>query len=228
MGLTKRVDYNGRIKELRPDILVPALDGGPDVVTEKVQLRGTDKTFVVTNGSGDVFTIDDYINPGDPNHLHYYIWRWYAQIAGGTNEVLRHALAGEIGNDITLVGPGFTGSERYRFASYNRSQDRFTVLIYASGAAGTVWSKLAIPATIQNGRYYNNDDSSIDFRGEGFADGSKYIVRIESKNISPKDGSDLTPILVERPVAIVADGMLNATIPQMHRFTKVEFIRVAE
>ena len=53
---------------------------------------------------GNVFTIDDYINPPDPNHLHYYIWRWFSQIAAGTDEVIRHAVAGEVGNDIAVTG----------------------------------------------------------------------------------------------------------------------------
>ena len=29
MGLVKRVDYNGRVKQLKPDWVVPANDGGP-------------------------------------------------------------------------------------------------------------------------------------------------------------------------------------------------------
>ena len=36
MGLTKRLDYNGRIKTLKPETVIAANDGGPDIVTRKV------------------------------------------------------------------------------------------------------------------------------------------------------------------------------------------------
>ncbi|MFT5127987.1 MAG: hypothetical protein ACI8W8_001595 [Rhodothermales bacterium] len=220
MGLTKRVDYNGRIKELKPDYVIPADDGGPDIVIRKVALHGQDDSFQVIDKGG--FTIDDYINPGDPNHLHYYIWRWYAQIAGGSDEVIRHAIAGEIGNDITVWGPGYTGNERYRIASYNRSKKQFTVLIYAGGASGKIWTRLAIPASIQTGRYYNNDSSAIDYRGEGFADGDRVNVSISSKEISLNDGSDVDLKVVEREV-VVEDGRIKLMIPQLNKFTTVTF-----
>ena len=72
--------------------------------------------------------------PPDPNHLHYYVWKWYAQISGGSDEVIRHALAGEKGNDIKVTGKGFEGKERYRIASWNRTRKRFTVLVHAVAA----------------------------------------------------------------------------------------------
>ena len=64
--------------------------------------------------NGLPFTEQNYINPGDPNHLHYYIWKWYSQISGGKDEVIRHAIAGESGNDIKVLGIGMTGNEQYR------------------------------------------------------------------------------------------------------------------
>lgn len=228
MGLTKRVDYNGRMKKVRPDLLTPNNTGGPDIVTAKVALHGNDETFQVKDGSGDVFSIDDYINPGDPNHLHYYVWRWYAQIAGGSDEVIRHARAGEIGNDITVRLPGYTGAERYRMASYNRTKDTFTVLIYASGGCGKYLARMEIPSTIQTGRYYNNDDSRIDFRGEGFKNDDIYRVRVETKDISMADGSDVDVVVTERKPSKVFRNALKAEIPNMNRFTKIEFIRVAK
>ena len=36
MGLVKRVDYNGRVKQLQPDWVTPSNDGGPDIVTRKI------------------------------------------------------------------------------------------------------------------------------------------------------------------------------------------------
>jgi hypothetical protein len=220
MGLTKRVDYNGRVKEQHPEFVVPATNGGPDVVTRKVALHGSDDSFKILPKNS--FTVEDYANPGDPNHLHYYVWRWYAQIAGGSDEVIRHARAGEHGNDITVLGPGYTGAERYRISSYNRSKKQFTVLVYAGGSAGQSWAKMALPATIQDGYYYNNDSSAIDFRGEGFADGNYYHTRVITKDISLEDGSDVDVAITEK-TGPVKDGKLTAVIPKMNRFTTIEF-----
>lgn len=125
MGLTKRRDYNGRVKELNPDIVIPANDGGPGIITRKLALHGTDDTFKIAKPGGKSFTVEDYANPGDPNHVHYYIWKWYAQIAGGSDEVIRHAIAGQAGNDIAVVGEGFTGNERYRLSSWNRTRQEY-------------------------------------------------------------------------------------------------------
>lgn len=224
MGLTKRVDYNGRIKELKPTFVVSATGahtGSPDIVTRKVALHGKDDTFKIKPVERS-FTEANYINPGDPNHLHYYIWRWYAQIAGGSDEVIRHARGGEIGNDITTLGPGYTGAERYRISSYNRSQKKFTVLLYAGGAGGKSYAKLSIPSTVQTGYYYNNDTSKIDFRGEGFAEGERYVARVTTKTISLDDGSDVD-VLVSETLGTVVEGKLQVRIGRVHPFTKVEF-----
>lgn len=225
MGLTKRRDYNGRVKELRPDIVIPANDGGADIITRKIVLIGNDSHFTVEDGMGDIFTVENYITPPDPNHLHYYIWKWYAQIAGGSDEVIRHALAGEIGNDITVRGPAFTGSERYRIASYNRSRDQFTVLIYAGGANGQTWATVSIPSTIQDGHWYNNEFSRKDFRDEGFENGDSYRVRVSTKDISRENGQDLSPVTLDLPPAAVSNQTLTVTIPEMNRFTTVTFMR---
>jgi len=225
MGLTKRLDYNGRIKKLDPSIVIPARDGRADVVTRKLNLLGGDSNFTITDGSLEVFTIEDYINPPDPNHLHYYIWKWYAQIAGGSDEVIRHALAGEVGNDITVWGLGYTGTERYKISSYNRTKDRFTVLLYAGTANGKMWTKVSIPSTIQTGRVYNNEFSKKDFRGEGFADGETYYARIVTKDISMKDGSDVEATVNKTTAQIVTNGTLTATLGNMKKFTSIEFIK---
>ena len=225
MGLTKRVDYNGRIKQLQPDIVIPASDGGADVVTKKVLIQGGDDDFSVIISTNSPFTVENYSNPSDPNHLHYYIWKWYAQLAGGTNEVIRHALAGEVGNDIIAWGIGFTGNETYKLSSYDRTQDRFTVLLYASGANGKLWEKVSIPATIQNGKSYNNDFSQIDFRGEGFEEGAEYHVNVETKDIDQTNGSDIKLSIQKPPAAKVENGMLTVTVGGINKFTKIEFVR---
>jgi len=224
MGLTKRVDYNGRIKELQPELVIPATGvhtGTPDIVTQKMALHGQDDTFKIMPATS-MFSKENYINPGDPNHLHYYIWRWYAQIAGGSDEVIRHARAGEIGNDITALGPGYTGAERYRISSYNRSQNKFTVLLYAGGAAGKSWAKLSIPSTVQNGYYYNNDTSTADFRGEGFTEGEYYVARVTTKDISLDDGSDVG-VKISETLGTVANGKLSARLGNVQPFSTVEF-----
>lgn len=231
MGLTKRHDYNGRVKELMPEIVIPSKHGGADIVTSKVVIRGGDDNFEVKLMNEKLqfpFTIEDYIDPSDPNHLHYYIWRWYAQVSGGNDEVIRHAVAGEAGNNIGVFGPDFTGPERYRISSYNRTRNSFMVLIYASGATAKHWVKVAIPSTIQEGRHYNNQFSSQDYRGEGFKEGERYKARIITKNISPKDGSDIDARFTESEVLTVTNGMLNIPVMKMNKFTAIEFVRVED
>ena len=225
MGLTKRRDYNGRVRKLKPDIVIPAHDGGPDIVTRKLGLRGQDDTFTIVDGGGNVFTVDSYINPRDPNHLHYYVWRWYAQIASGSDEVIRHAVAAEDGNDIVVAGDAFTGNERYRVSSFNRTRKHFTVLLYASGADGKTPATVSIPSKIQTGKHYNNEFSRVDFRGEGFSDGDTYFARIVTKDISTEDGSDANPVYIETDDATVSGETLTVTVPNMNRFTAIEFVQ---
>ena len=225
MGLTKRRDYNGRIKELRPEIVIPANDGGPGIVTRKLGLQGRDDNFKIVDGGGHQFSVANYSNPPDPNHLHYYIWKWYAQAAGGPDETIRHAVAGENGNNITVTGEGFAGDERYRIASWNRTRKVFTVLIYASGADGSSLATVSIPSRIRTGRHSNHDGAAIDFRGEGFGNGEDYVAHVITKDISIQDGSDISPAHHETPVAKVDKETLTVTIPAMNRFTAIQIRR---
>ena len=229
MGLVKRVDYNGRVKKLQPGWVIPSNDGGPGIITRKVGLRGSsDDTFqpVEVDEKGRRFTEKNYINPGDPNHLHYYAWRWFSQLAGGSDEVIRHAMSGERGNDVTTFGNGLTGNEQYKLSSYNRSKKTFTVLIYASGAAGTGFANVSIPATIQDGKCYNNEFSAKDFRGEGFKDGQKYRARIVTKDINRTTGADEKVSVQEAKELVVTNGTLTAKVGNLRRFTKIEFLPV--
>jgi hypothetical protein len=226
MGLVKRVDYNGRVKKLQPGWVIPSNDGGPGIVTRKLSLRGSsDETFqpVEVDESGRRFTEKNYLNPGDPNHLHYYAWRWYSQLAGGSDEVIRHAMSGERENDVTVLGPGFTGNEQYKLSSYNRTKKKFIVLVYSGGASGTSYAKVSIPSTIQNGKYYNNEFSTVDFRGEGFKDGRKYQARIVTKDINRDNGEDLNRREELTKPATVANGQLTVNVGNVRRFTKIEF-----
>lgn len=225
MGLTKRRDFSGRVKLLNPGLVVPANDGGSDIITKKVILTGPEDKFKIIDAKNNIFTVDDYINPSDPNHLHYYIWKWYSQLSSGKDEVIRHAMAHEHQNHITLLGPAFTGNERYRISSYNRSKKSFSVLLYASGATGKLWNDLTIPATIQTGIHSNTGNSKMDFRGEGFKDGEKFIATITTKDISKKDGSDIDKRVIKTAVQEVKDGQLKIRIPVLNKFTHIEFNR---
>ena len=222
MGLTKRRDYNGRVKKLNPQIVIPASDGGPDIVTTKISLVGSDNNFTIRKAP-EPFSLADYINPSDPNHLHYYIWKWYSQIAGGNDEVIRHAVAGERGNDITIEGIGWTGKEQYKIASWNRTKRKFTVLIYSDGANGKAWVRFSMPSTIQTGKLYNNKFSRHDFRGEGFPDGTRYRARITTKDIDRTTGADLHKVEMKSEIETVQNGQLKTAVTNMGKFTKIEF-----
>lgn len=227
MGLVKRVDYNGRIKQIKPDWVIPANDGGAGIVTRKISLRGSNDDSIVpveVPANGLPFTEENYLNPGDPNHVHFYAWRWFSQIAGGSQEVIRHAIAGEPSNDILVSGSAIKGEEQYRISSYNRTTKSFIVLIYASGADGSDWAEVKIPSTIQNGKYYNNDSSAIDFRGEGIEDGQKYRARVNTKDIDNRNGRDqeVKDTLISEQS--VKDGELKVRIDGMNKFTTIEFM----
>jgi hypothetical protein len=225
MGLTKRRDYNGRVKKLDPQIVIPASDGGPGIVTTKISLSGSDNNFTIKKAP-EPFSLRDYINPSDPNHLHYYIWKWYAQIAGGTDEVIRHAVAGERGNDITVEGIGWTGKEQYKIASWNRTKRKFTVLIYSDGANGKGWVRFSMPSTIRTGNLYNNKHSRHDFRGEGFPDGTRYRARITTKDIDRTTGADINKVVLKSEVETVQNGELKTAVIDMSKFTTIEFEEV--
>ena len=225
MGLTKRRDYNGRVRKLRPDLVVDATDGGPGVITRKVSLRGRDNDFKVADGQGEIFTIADYINPPDPNHLMYYVWKWFAQAGGGRDEVIRHALAGERGNDIAVAGPGYTGNERYRVSSWNRTQKKFTTLVYSSGGTGDKPVNVAIPATVQTGKRFNHENSKRDFRGEGFTEGQSYWVKVTTKNISLNTGQDQDTQEFELGPYKVKGDVLHVSVPGLNKFTRIDFVK---
>jgi hypothetical protein len=227
MGLTKRVDYSGQIKKLKPEWVIPSNNDGPDVVVRKLGIHGPEEKLKPHEvpESGLRFTEKNYINPGDPNHLHYYIWRWYSQIAGGSDEVIRHAIAGERGNDITTNGNGLTGNEQYKLSSYNRTKRSFTVLVYANGASGTGSLEVSIPSTIQDGEYYNNEFSKIDFRGEGFRNGAKYNVSTITKDINNTTGKDENVSSGGSRNQVVRDGVLKVRIGKLRKFTKIVFTK---
>ena len=140
--------------------------------------------------------------------MHYYVWRWYSQIAGGSSEVIRHAIAGERGNDITTNGNGFTGTNNIKFPP-TIGQKSFTVLVYSNGAAGTGFLEVAIPFHDPKWEYYNNEFSKIDFRGEGFRNGSKYNVSTITMNINDTTGKDEMYPAEVFVIRVVRDGVFK-------------------
>jgi len=226
MGLTKRVDYSGQVKKLKPHWVTPSNDGGPDVITRKLGIHGPEdklKPFEVPE-NGLRFTEKNYINPGDPNHLHYYIWRWFSQITAGSDEVIRHAIAGETGNDIITKHNSPRGKVQYKISSYNRTKKSFTVLFYTSGADGTESLEVSIPSEIQNGKYYNNKFSRIDFRGEGFKENTRYQAIATTKEINRSTGQDEKVSIQKKNDLVVKNGKLTFRVGSIQKFSKIEFL----
>jgi len=102
MGLTKQRDYDGSYEQLDPTIVSPATDGGSKIVVRKNAGIRTDENDndYVDEDVARPFDITDHANPNDANQLHYYIWKWYSQISSGSDEAIRHAIKGELNNDI--------------------------------------------------------------------------------------------------------------------------------
>ena len=137
--------------------------------------------------------------------------------------MIRHAMAGETGNEVIVLGDGFAGSEKYKISSYNRTQNSFVVLLYAGEANGEGFLEVSIPSRIQDGKYYNNEYSSIDFRGEGFEDGMKYVARSTTKDLDRKTGDDQNVSVVEDQDLVVVDGKLSCRVDGVRKFTKILF-----
>jgi hypothetical protein len=111
-------------------------------------------------------------------------------------------------------------------SSYDRTNKSFKVLLYSDGASGTSWANVSIPSTIQNGKLYNNEFSTKDFRGEGLADGDRYEVRIVTKDISRENGTDLNRREEVAKPATVANGVLHTQVGNMRKFTSIEFVKL--
>lgn len=225
MGLTKRRDPDGLVALINARKVLEASDGESAILATKLDIVEKDGAIELLKAP-EPFNSRDYANPRDPNHLHYYIWKWYSQIGGSTHEVIRHAIAGERGNDIKVEGIGWTGKEQFKISSWNRTKRKFTILIYSEGANGKAWVKVAIPSTIQTGKLYNNAHSRRDFRGEGFPDGTRYRATIVTKDISRKNGADLRRVKMESKIETVKNGMLETAVIHMGKFTTIEFEEV--
>ena len=87
-------------------------------------------------------------------------------------------------------------------------------------------SSVSIPSTIQDGKYYNNEFSKIDFRGEGFKDGAMYRVKVVTKDINRTTGADEKVSIQESKESIVANGKLTFRFGAVRKFTTIEFLPV--
>lgn len=221
MGLTKRLDYNGRLALLGEN-LNPNFTGGPPIATRKLNLIGSDDKFIIQN---DVPAIArnkfgaPYAVPDDPNHTHYYIWRWYAQLSAGQNECIHHAIAGEEGNDILLTG---VKEEDYlRMSSYDRTDNRFIVLLARRKANKDPEDlTVTIPAKIQKGKRYNRDGK---FAGGGFREGEDVRIKWTTEDVEPKTGYRQNKKSGETDLLQVKDGKLIFSLPEAHRLTSIVF-----
>jgi hypothetical protein len=221
MGLTKRIDYNGRLAELG-EKLNPNFTGGPAIATRKLNLIGPDEKFTIQNNvpaiSRNKFGAP-YAVPDDPNHTHYYIWRWFAQLSAGQNECIHHAIAGEEGNDILLAE--VDDEDFMRMCSYDRTEDRFIVLVARRKSnRDPEGMTISIPATIQKGKRYNRDNQ---FVGEGFSEGEKVRVRWTTEDVEPKTGYRQNMKYGETDFIEVENNKLTFSIPESRRLTSIVF-----
>lgn len=222
MGLTKRIDYNGRLADL-DEPLNPNFTGGPGIPNRKLNLRGKDEEFVIIEDTsflgGSKFGAP-YAVPDDPNHPHYYVWRWVAQLSAGQNECVHHTMPGELGNDINMTG--VDSSNYIRMSSYDRTAKRFIVLVArrdAEEVEDPLDLNLSIPATIQEGARYNRDGL---FLGEGFLDGEEVIVKWTTEDIEPSTGYRKNTLTQSEKI-MVKDGNLAVNIPAIRRLTTIIF-----
>ncbi len=221
MGLTKRLDYNGALDALGEE-LYPNARGGAPIAARKLNPVGSDDEIYIAN---DHKSFDNakfgapYSVPNDPNHTHYYIWRWYAQLSAGRHECVHHAIAGETDNDIVIAGTD--ADDLLRICSYDRTAKRFVVLIARRAADGPPQDLLVqIPARIQKGTRYHRDGR---FVGEGMKNGKPYRVRWTSEEIDPTTGYRRDKQSGESPGQVVHDDILTAAIPGSRRLTTIVF-----
>ena len=222
MGLTKRLDYNGQLA-LLGEKLFPNFTGGPAIASRKLKLTGKDEKLVIQNDSpafedlefGSPYAVDD-----DPNHTHYYLWRWFAQLSAGPNECIHHTIAGEEGNDI--IFSEIDEDDYLRISSYDRTANRFIVLLARKDDDQDPEDiEITLPASIQMGARYNRDNL---FVGEGFSEGEEVQVRWISEDIEPKTGYRKNLTTGEPATLQVQEDQFSFTIPSARRLTTLVFM----
>ena len=232
MGLTKQKDLTGQLaqKGLRtvPNTFGPFADPARPIVFDKYQPGAF---TVLKNWDGA------YAQTNDPVHLHFYLFRWLAQLSGGRDEAIRHALPPDIEprkeNQLAVTGtsapggdasylPGVppTNHEVLCASSWNRTKGEFVVLVYSPGETGAGTITVRLPSTIQTGTWFNNAHSEFDYRGEGIPRGAPFVADWETKNISFNSGQD-----EDRSTGLAegtADsGTLTMTVPAARKYTTI-------
>ena len=223
MGLTKRLDYNGALAELGEELYTNAL-GGAAIATRKLNLQGSDENLWIDNDAewfDNAAFASPYAVPNDPNHTHYYIWRWFAQLSAGAHECVHHAMAGEPKNDIAV--PGWDPEKLIRISSYDLTAKRFIVLVaqHEQNPEPTPMT-IKIPARIRKGAHYHRDGRLV---GQGMADGQAYRVCWTSENVDSRTGYHRDKISGKSGGHRVTNGTLTATIPASRRLTTIVFER---
>jgi hypothetical protein len=215
------MDYNGALAELGEE-LIPNFRGGAPIAPRKLNVMGPDDKTRIDNHVkwfGNAKFASPYAVPDDPNHTHYYIWRWLAQLSAGANECVHHAIAGEANNDITVTG--LLDDGLLRMSSYDRTADRFIVLI-ARDKADILQQNISvsIPSQIRKGAVYHRDGR---FVGEGLKDGERYQVRWTSEDINARTGYSTSKANGNGRDHVVRDGLLTVDIPAARRLTTIVF-----
>ena len=144
---------------------------------------------------------------------------------GGSNEVIRHAMAEkeEMTSPPMVMDLRATNSIRFRpiIGPRNHSLSLFIPMVLQV----LDFLRLPFPATIQNGKYYNNEFSKIDFRGEGFRNGTKYNISTITKDINEATGKDENVSSGGSRNQIVRDGTLKVRIGKLRKFTTIKFTK---
>ena len=108
-----------------------------------------------------------------------------------------------------------------RISSYDRTEDRFIVLVARRKAKRKPEDiTISIPATIQKGERYNRDGK---FVGEGFAEGEKVKVRWTTEDVEPKTGYRQNRKSGDTDLMEVKNGKLTFRLPAANRLTSIVF-----
>jgi len=221
MGLTKRLDYNGQLALLGEE-LYPNFLGGPAIASRKLKLTGRDEKLIIQNDSPAFKNLEfgaPYAVNDDPNHTHYYLWRWFAQLSAGQNECIHHTIAGEEGNDIIFSEND--EDDYLRISSYDRTANRFIVLLARKDEdEGPEDIEITLPASIQVGSRYNQDNL---FVGEGFSEGEEVRARWITEDIEPKTGYRKNRMSGEASFIVGMDDQLSVRIPMSQRLSTIVF-----
>ena len=181
-----------------------------------MKLTGRDEKLVIQNDSPAFEDLEfgaPYAVPDDPNHTHYYVWRWYAQLSAGQNECIHHAIAGEQDNDIIL---GDIDEEDYiRASSYDRTANRFIVLIARKDEDDDPQNlTVSIPASIQPGPATTGTTYLL---VKGFLKAKKCGLNGSAKTLNRKLDIEKNLISDDSSIIEVTDGLLTYSIPETSR-----------